>query len=37
MVQIFYLSITVTENNIWFDVFEDLILTIHILKTERVM
>ena len=37
MVQIFYLGITVTEKNIWFGVFEDLILAIHILKTERVM
>ena len=37
VVQIFYLGVTVTENNIWFGVFEDLILTMYILKAGRVM
>lgn len=37
MVQIFYLDVTVTENNIWFGVLEDLILTMYILKAGRVI
>ena len=37
MVQIFYLGVTVTENNIWFGALEDLILTMYILKAGRVI